>query len=137
MNMAFLDRLHKLDIIALLSLMNGYYERKALCKERGLVISTFFVNNQFFMLEILRKKWLDEFPKLELVLDRLEKRDPTFFPPENIHFNFLYYHLLCSKKDRLQEMDKIGPNINYNVVELEVLGKNATIYFQKLLSGEK
>ena len=53
--------------------MNGYYERKALCMERGLVISTFFVNNQFFVLEILRKKWLDEFPKLELVLDRLEK----------------------------------------------------------------
>ena len=101
------------------------------------MISTFFVNNQFFVLEILRTKWLDAFPKLELLLDRLEKRDPTFFPPENIHFNFLYYHLLCSKKDRLQEMDKIGPNINYNVVELEVLGKNATIYFQNLLSREK
>ena len=135
--MSFMDRLHKIDVIALLSLMNAYYERKVLCKERSLMISTFFVKNQFFVLEILRKKWLDEFPKLELVLDRLEKRDPTFFPPENIHFNFLYYHLLCSKKDRLQEMDKIGPNINYDVVELEVLGKNTTIYFQNLLSGEK
>ena len=132
-----MDRLHKIDVIALLSLMNAYYERKVLCKKRSLMISTFFVKNQFFVLEILRKKWLDEFPKLELVLDRLEKRDPTFFPPENIHFNFLYYHLLCSKKDRLQEMDKIGPNINYDVVELEVLGKKTTIYFQNLLSGEK
>ena len=105
--MSFLDRHHELDVIALLSLMNAYYECKALCKERSLVISTFFVNNQFFVLEILRKKWLDEFPKLELVLDRLEKRDPTFIPPENIHFNFLYYHLLCSKKIHYKKLIKM------------------------------
>ena len=96
--MSFLNRLHKLDIIVLLSLMNAYYECKALCRERSLVISTFFVNNQFFVLEILPKKWLDVFPKLELVLDCLEKRDPTFFPLENVHFNFLYYHLFVQRK---------------------------------------
>ena len=109
--MAFLDRLHKLYTIASLSLMNGYYERKALCKERGLEISTFSVNNEFFVLEILHKKWLDEFPKLQLVLARLEKRNPTFFPPENIHFNFVYNYLLCSQKNTLQEINKIGSNI--------------------------
>ena len=96
--MAFFDRLHNLDTIALLSLMDGYYERKALCKERSLVMSAFFVNIQVFVLKVLRKKWLDEFPEIDLVLDRLEKRDPTFFPPTNIHHNVLYYHLLCSKK---------------------------------------
>ena len=135
--MAFFDRLHNLDTITLLSMMDGYYERKALCKEQSLVMSAFFVNNQVFVLEVLRKKWLDEFPEVDLVLDRLEKRDPTFFPPTNIHQNFLYYHLLCLKKNTLQETDKIGPIINYNVVEPKVLGKNATIYFQNLLSGEK
>ena len=88
-----------------------------MCKERGLEISTFSVNNQFFVLEILRKKWLNEFPKLELVLDRLEKRDPTSFPPENIHFNFLYYYLSCSQKDTLQEINKIGSDIDYDIVE--------------------
>ena len=100
-------------------------------------MSAFFVNNQVFVLEVLRKKWLDEFPEIDLVLDRLEKRDPTFFPPTNIHQSFFYYHLLCSKKNTLQETDKIGPIINYNIVEPKVLGKNATIYFQNLLSGEK
>ena len=91
--MAFFDRLHNLDTIALLSLMDGYYERKALCKERSLVMFAFFVNIQVFVLKVLRKKWLDEFPEIDLVLDRLEKRDSTFFPPTNIHHNFLYFHL--------------------------------------------
>ena len=113
--MSFLDRLHKLDVIVLLSLMNAYYECKALCRERSLVISTFFVNNQFFVLEILPKKWLDVFPKLELGLDCLEKRDPTFFPPENVHFNFLYfvfiliflYHLFVQRKTDCRKWIKL------------------------------
>ena len=46
--MSFLDRHHKLDVIALLSLMNAYYECKALCKERSLVISTFFWEQSIF-----------------------------------------------------------------------------------------
>ena len=89
--MAFFDRLHNLDTITLLSLMDGYYE---LCARNEVWLCLlFFVNNQVFVLKVLRKKWLDEFPEIDLVLDRLEKRDSTFFPPTNIHHNFLYYHL--------------------------------------------
>ena len=68
------------------------------------------------------------------MLDRLEKRDPCFIPPANIHYDFLYYHLLCSKKQTLQETNELGAEINYELVERKVIGKNATEYFYSLLS---
>ena len=56
------------------------------------------------------------------MLDRLEKRDPCFIPPANIHYDFLYYHLLCSKKQTLQETNELGAEINYELVERKVIG---------------
>ena len=122
------------SVIALLHLLDGYYERMHMCKVRGLTVSNFYTNNHAFALEITRKKWLTEFPETELVLDRLEKRDPCFIPPESIHHDFLYYHLLCVKKETLRETDDFGPTIDYERAERDTFGKNATEYFSFLLS---
>ena len=122
--------LEKQDAIALLRLLDGYYERLDLCKSKGLEISIFYINNHTFALEITKKKWLPKFPSLELVLDRLEKRDPCFIPPSNINYDFLYYHIFCSKKETLTR--KLGFKINYEDVELAVIGENPTDYFSYL-----
>ena len=122
------------NIIALIRLLNTFYERLDLCKSRELEISNYYLNNQALALEVTKKKWLPEFPSLELLLDRLEKRDPCFIPPENIHYDYLYYHLLCSKRKTLKESDKLGFKINYEDVEVNVIGKNATEYFSLLLN---
>ena len=94
-----------------------------MCKVRGLTVSNFYTNNVFFALEITQTKWLSEFPEIELVLDRWKKRDPCFIPPENIHQDFLYYHLLCSKKQTLRETDNFGPRIDYERAERDTFGK--------------
>ena len=104
----------------------------ALCNSRKLEISNFFKNNYTFALEVTKEKWLPEFPEINLVLDRLEKRDPFFIPPTDTNQDFLYYHLLRSKKNRLSENDKLGFKINYSDVEVAVFGKSATEYFKKL-----
>ena len=48
--------LEKQDVIALLRLLDGYYDRLILCKSRGLEISDFYKNNHAFALEKTRKK---------------------------------------------------------------------------------
>ena len=127
--------LEKQDVIALLRLLDGYYDRLILCKSRGLEISDFYKNNHAFALEKTRKKWLPEFPSIMLVLDCLEKRDPCFIPPSDINHDFLYYHLLCSKKNNtLRKTDELGFKINYEDAERSVIGKNATDYFLALLN---
>ena len=83
-------------------------------------------------MEVTKEKWLPEFPKITLVLDRLEKRDPFFIPPADTNYNFLYYHLLCSKKGRMSESDNLGFKINYSDVEVAVFWKNAAEYFTKV-----
>lgn len=45
---------------------------------------------------------------------------------------FLYYHLLCSKKETLKETDELRFKINYEDIERSVIGKNATDYFSSL-----
>ena len=96
--------LEKQDVIALLRLLDGYYDRLSLCNSRGLENLNFYMNNYSFALEITRKKWLPEFPNVDLVLDHLEKRDPCFIPPSNINYDFLYYHLLCLKNQTLKKL---------------------------------
>ena len=120
------------DVISLIRLLDNFFDRLALCTSRKLEISNFLKNNYTFALEVTKEKWLIEFPEINSVLDRLEKRDPFFIPPTDTNHDFLYYHLLCSKKDRLSESDKLGFKINYSDVEADVLGKNATEYFKKL-----
>lgn len=129
-----LDQLRQLDLINLISVFDKFYEQNVMCEERNLVIYNCHKNNFVFTMEVLMEKWLDEFLNLDLVIDRLKKRDPTFFPPENYHYNFLYYHMLCSKKDTLKETDKVGSALNYEEIEPKVLGQNATVYFQTLFS---
>ena len=135
LTMPFIIWLEKQDIIALLRLLNNFYERLFLCTSRCLEISNVYKNNYSFALEITRKKWLLEFPSIELVLDHLKKRDPCFIPPTNINYDFLYYHLLCSKKETLKETDELGFQINYEDVEKQVIGKNATEYFSSLFDS--
>ena len=122
------------NIIALIRLLNTFYERLDLCKSRELEISNYYLNNQALALEVTKKKWLPEFPSLQLFLDRLEKRDPCFILPENIHYDYLCYHLLCSNRKTLKESGKLGFKINYEDVEMNVIGKNATEYFSLLLN---
>ena len=121
--------LQKQDVISLIRLLDNFFDPLALCTSRKLEISNFFKNNYTFALEVTKEKWLPEFPDINLVLDRLAKRDPFSILPTDTNHDFLYYHLLCSKKDRLSESDKLGFKINYSDVEV---GKNATEYFTNL-----
>ena len=120
------------DVISLIRLLDNFFNRLSLCTSRKLDISDFYKNNYVFALEVTKEKWLPEFPKINLVLDRLEKRDPFFIPPSNINYDFLYYHLLCSKKGKLSESDKLEFKINNSDVEVAVFERNATDYFTKL-----
>ena len=124
--------LQKQDVISLIRPLDNFFDRLALCNSRKLEISNFFKNNYTFALEVTKEKWLPEFPEINLVLDRLEKRDPFFIPPTDTNHDFLYYHLLCSKKNRLSENDKLGFKINCSDVEVAVFGKSATEYLKKL-----
>ena len=86
--------LQKQDGISLICLLDNFFDRLALCNSRKLEISNFFKNNYTFALEVTKEKQLPEFPEINLVLDRLEKRDPFFIPPTDTNQDFLYYHLL-------------------------------------------
>ena len=123
----------KQDIISLIRLLDNYFDCLFLCTSRKLEISNFYKSNFAFAFEVAREKWLPEFPDIKLVLDRLEKRDPFFIPPTNTNYDFLYYHLPCSKKLTLKECDKIGFKVNYEHIEIAVIGKNATEYFNNLV----
>ena len=120
------------NVISLIRLLDNFFDRLSLCTSRKLEISDFYNNNYVFALKVTKEKWLPEFPKINLVLDRLEKRDPFFILPSDTNYDFLYYHLLCSKKGKLSESDKLGFKINYSDVEVAAFGRNATDYFTKL-----
>lgn len=125
--------LKKQDVISSIRLLDNYFGCLFLCTSRKLEISNFYKNNFAFALEVTKEKWLPEFHDINLVLDRLKKRDPFFIPPTNTNYDFLYYHLLCSKKSTLKESNNLGFKINYEHVESSVNGKNATEYFAKLV----
>ena len=64
-----LDQLQQLELINLISVLDKFYEHNVMCEERNLVISNCHKNNVVFAGEVLREKWLDEFPNLDLVID--------------------------------------------------------------------